>query len=66
MKSETTIMLSLAIALAIALVAGLVVVPVIEEAQAANPISDANNKGKRGESASGGKRSGSGGGGIST
>ena len=34
------------IALAIALVAGLVVVSAIEEVQAADAISDANNKGK--------------------
>jgi hypothetical protein len=54
MKSEKTIMLSLAIALAIALVGVLIVVPVIEEAQAA----DDRNKGKQGEIKSKGKRRG--------
>jgi Na+-transporting NADH:ubiquinone oxidoreductase subunit NqrC len=34
LKSETTIMLTIALALAIALVGGLIVVPVIEEAEA--------------------------------
>ncbi len=49
--------LTFALALAIALVGGLVVVPAMEEAQAA----DDRNKGKQGEIKSDGKRQGRGG-----
>jgi hypothetical protein len=56
MKSETMV-LTFALALAIALVGGLVVVPAMEEAQAA----DDRNKGKQGEIKSDGKRQGRGG-----
>ena len=58
MKSEPTIMLTLTIALAIALVGGLVVIPAIEHADAANSISDARNKGQRGFDKSGGQGGG--------
>ncbi len=43
------------------LIGGLAVVPIIEEAQAANSVSESKNKGQQGDSSSGGKRSGIGG-----
>jgi hypothetical protein len=59
-NTTTSLMAMLTIALAIALVGGLVVVPAIEQAHAANSISDARNKGKQGDLSSGGKRRGGG------
>ena len=44
------------------ILAGLIVIPVIEAAEAANAISESRNKGQQGESSSVGKRKGQGGG----
>jgi hypothetical protein len=59
--NTNTLMLAIFIALGVMLVAGLVVVPVIHEAKARSDTALANNKGKQGESASGGSRNGHGG-----
>jgi hypothetical protein len=53
----------LLIASAVVLIGGLIVIPAIQEAQAANFISESRNKGQQGERASEGKRQGNGGGG---
>jgi hypothetical protein len=51
------------VVIAMMFIAGLAVIPVLQEAQAGNAISDARNKGKWGELMSDGKRQGNGGGG---
>jgi hypothetical protein len=51
------------VAIAIMFIAGLAVIPALQEAQAGNPISEQRNKGKWGEIMSEGKRQGNGGGG---
>ena len=48
MIQVNTLMLAVFIALGVVLVAGLVVVPAIHEAQASNAISDSRNKGQQG------------------
>jgi hypothetical protein len=55
-----TLMLVVFVAFGVMLVAGLVVIPVIHEAQARSLTATLNNKGQQGDSASGGKRSGGG------
>jgi hypothetical protein len=62
MNQTNTVMLGIFIALGVVLVAGLVVIPIIHEAQARSLTATLNNKGQQGDSASGGKRHGVGGG----
>jgi hypothetical protein len=57
---NNTTMVFLLLASVGVVLAGLVIIPVIEEAKAANAISDSRSKGLQGERASGGKRSGQG------
>ena len=52
------IMLAIVLAFGVFLVAGLVVVPAIDQADAANGISDSRNKGKQGFAKSGGQGGG--------
>jgi hypothetical protein len=54
--TTNTLMLAVFIALGAVLVAGLVVLPAIHEAQARSLTATLNNKGQQGDSASGGKR----------
>lgn len=61
MNQTNTIMLAVFVALGVVLVAGLVVIPAIHEAQARSDTALANYKGKQGESASKGSRNGHGG-----
>lgn len=58
-KETTSIM---AIALAVVMIAGLIAIPVLEQAEAANPTSESRDKGQQGDRSSGGKRHGQGGG----
>jgi hypothetical protein len=58
---RNTILLSLVVALGVALVAGLVVIPAIHEAQARSLTAVLRDKGQQGDDASGGKRQGGGG-----
>ena len=57
-ENTNTLMLAVFIALGAVLVAGLVVIPVLHEAQARCLTATLNNKGQQGDSASDGKRSG--------
>ena len=64
-SSINNTMVFLLLASVAVVIGGLIAVPVLmEAADAANAISEGRNKGKQGEFASGGKRSGKGGGGI--
>jgi SNF family Na+-dependent transporter len=62
-NASTTALAIFFVATAVVMIAGMVVIPAIQEAQAGNAISDARNKGKWGELMSDGKRQGNGGGG---
>ena len=55
-----TVMLAIFVALGVMLVAGLVVIPVIHEAQARSLTAALRDKGQQGDFSSGGKRSGGG------
>ena len=58
--NTNTIMLSLVVALSVVLVAGLVVIPAIHEAQAISSTALDRRNGVQGDSRSGGKRRGGG------
>jgi hypothetical protein len=58
--NTNTIMLSVVVALGLVLVVGLVVIPVIHEAQAISSTALDRRKGVQGDSSSGGKRQGRG------
>ena len=64
MNTSTT-MIILLLASAAIVIGGLIAIPVIEAADAANAISEGRNKGQNGEIKSNGRRQG-GGGGINT
>jgi len=55
-----TVLALIFLASAVVVIGGLIAVPVIEAADAANAISEGRNKGKHGEFASGGKSRGRG------
>ena len=59
--NQNTVMALFFIAVAIMFIAGLAVVPVLQEAEAANAVSESWNNGQRGELMSEGKRQGNGG-----
>ena len=54
--NKQTIMLALFIAFGVVLVTGLIVIPVIEEAEARSNTASERNKGQQGDSSSGGNR----------
>jgi hypothetical protein len=60
-KNTNTMLLSLVVALGLVLVAWLIIIPAIHEAQAITSSALDRIKGQRGEDSSGGKRNGHGG-----